>query len=94
MARANPRGLRGEQIPLGARIFTIADSLDANDQRSTLPQGAANCSLRAPPERNVAAAPEPSFESEGSRTYSCPSRNNTGWDLREKPRLPVPPRHT
>ena len=24
-----PRGLRGEQIPLGARIFTIADSLDA-----------------------------------------------------------------
>ncbi|MEI9977773.1 MAG: HD domain-containing phosphohydrolase [Edaphobacter sp.] len=24
-----PRGLRGEEIPLGARIFTIADSLDA-----------------------------------------------------------------
>ena len=24
-----PRGLRGEQIPLGARIFAIADSLDA-----------------------------------------------------------------
>ncbi|HET8923366.1 MAG TPA: HD domain-containing phosphohydrolase [Candidatus Acidoferrum sp.] len=24
-----PRGLRGEQIPLGARIFTIADSMDA-----------------------------------------------------------------
>jgi response regulator RpfG family c-di-GMP phosphodiesterase len=24
-----PRGLRGDQIPLGARIFTIADSLDA-----------------------------------------------------------------
>src|SRR5229473_3348667 len=24
-----PRGLQGEQIPLGARIFTIADSLDA-----------------------------------------------------------------
>src|ERR1700720_1298706 len=24
-----PRGLKGEQIPLGARIFTIADSLDA-----------------------------------------------------------------
>jgi len=25
-----PRGLKGEQIPLGARIFTIADSLDAS----------------------------------------------------------------
>jgi len=24
-----PRGLRGEQIPLGARIFSIADTLDA-----------------------------------------------------------------
>jgi HD-GYP domain-containing protein (c-di-GMP phosphodiesterase class II) len=24
-----PRGLAGEQIPLGARIFTVADSLDA-----------------------------------------------------------------
>jgi len=24
-----PRGLKGEQIPLGAHIFTIADSLDA-----------------------------------------------------------------
>jgi hypothetical protein len=24
-----PRGLRGEQIPLGARIFAIADTLDA-----------------------------------------------------------------
>ncbi len=24
-----PRGLKGEQIPIGARIFTIADSLDA-----------------------------------------------------------------
>jgi putative nucleotidyltransferase with HDIG domain len=24
-----PRGLRGEEIPLGARIFSIADSLDA-----------------------------------------------------------------
>ena len=24
-----PRGLKGDQIPLGARIFTIADSLDA-----------------------------------------------------------------
>jgi HD-GYP domain-containing protein (c-di-GMP phosphodiesterase class II) len=24
-----PRGLRGEQIPLGARIFAVADTLDA-----------------------------------------------------------------
>ena len=24
-----PRGLKGEQIPLGARIFSIADTLDA-----------------------------------------------------------------
>ena len=24
-----PRGLRGEQIPLGARIFAVADALDA-----------------------------------------------------------------
>ena len=24
-----PRGLKGEQIPLGARIFSVADTLDA-----------------------------------------------------------------
>lgn len=24
-----PRGLKGEQIPLGARIFAVADTLDA-----------------------------------------------------------------
>ena len=24
-----PRGLRGEEIPLGARIFAVADALDA-----------------------------------------------------------------
>jgi HD-GYP domain-containing protein (c-di-GMP phosphodiesterase class II) len=36
-----PRGLRGEQIPLGARIFAIADALDAmisdRPYRSALP---------------------------------------------------------
>ncbi|HYL64971.1 MAG TPA: HD domain-containing phosphohydrolase [Candidatus Methylomirabilis sp.] len=38
-----PRGLRGDQIPLGARIFTIADSLDAmisdRPYRKALPMG-------------------------------------------------------
>lgn len=27
--RGYPRGLRGEQIPLGARIFAVVDTLDA-----------------------------------------------------------------
>ncbi len=38
-----PRGLRGEQIPLGARIFSIADALDAmisdRPYRKALPMG-------------------------------------------------------
>ena len=29
MAAAIPRKLKGEQIPLGARIFAVADTLDA-----------------------------------------------------------------
>ena len=34
-----PRGLRGEAIPLGARIFAVADTLDAITSDSPLPQG-------------------------------------------------------
>ncbi len=34
-----PRGLRGEQIPLGARIFAIADSSRRDDLRPPLSQG-------------------------------------------------------
>ncbi len=29
MAAAIPRGLKGDEIPLGARIFSVADTLDA-----------------------------------------------------------------
>jgi HD-GYP domain-containing protein (c-di-GMP phosphodiesterase class II) len=40
-----PRGLRGEQIPLGARIFAVADTLDAmisdRPYRKALPISAA-----------------------------------------------------
>ncbi len=36
-----PRGLAGEQIPLGARIFSIADALDAMISDRPLPQGIA-----------------------------------------------------
>ncbi len=32
-----PRGLKGEEIPLGARIFAIADTLDAMTIRPPLP---------------------------------------------------------
>jgi len=45
-----PRGLKGEQIPLGARIFTIADSLDAmisdRPYRKALPMGHAREEIR------------------------------------------------
>jgi putative nucleotidyltransferase with HDIG domain len=45
-----PRGLKGEQIPLGARIFTIADSLDAmisdRPYRRALPMGHAREEIR------------------------------------------------
>jgi putative nucleotidyltransferase with HDIG domain len=45
-----PRGLRGEQIPLGARIFTIADSLDAmisdRPYRKALPMSHAREEIR------------------------------------------------
>lgn len=45
-----PRGLRGEEIPLGARIFAIADTLDAmiNDRpyRSALPLATAKEEIR------------------------------------------------
>ncbi len=45
-----PRGLKGEQIPLGARIFTIADSLDAmisdRPYRKALPMSHAREEIR------------------------------------------------
>src|SRR5450755_1568211 len=45
-----PRGLKGEQIPLGARIFTIADSLDAmisdRPYRKAMPISAAREEIR------------------------------------------------
>lgn len=45
-----PRGLRGEQIPLGARIFSIADALDAmisdRPYRSALPMSHAREEIR------------------------------------------------
>ena len=36
-----PRNLKGEQIPLGARIFTIADSHGCHDQRPAISQSPA-----------------------------------------------------
>jgi putative nucleotidyltransferase with HDIG domain len=45
-----PRGLRGEQIPLGARIFSIADALDAmlsdRPYRNALPMSHAREEIR------------------------------------------------
>ena len=45
-----PRGLKGDQIPLGARIFTIADSLDAmisdRPYRKALPMSHAREEIR------------------------------------------------
>jgi putative nucleotidyltransferase with HDIG domain len=45
-----PRGLKGDQIPLGARIFTIADSLDAmisdRPYRKALPMAHAREEIR------------------------------------------------
>ena len=37
-----PRGLKGEQIPLGARIFAVADTLDAMISDRPVPQGASH----------------------------------------------------
>jgi len=45
-----PRGLRGEQIPLGARIFAVADTLDAmisdRPYRKALPMSSAREEMR------------------------------------------------
>jgi HD-GYP domain-containing protein (c-di-GMP phosphodiesterase class II) len=45
-----PRGLKGEQIPLGARIFAVADTLDAmisdRPYRKALPISAARDEIR------------------------------------------------
>jgi len=45
-----PRGLRGEQIPLGARIFSIADAMDAmisdRPYRKALPMSHARDEIR------------------------------------------------
>jgi len=45
-----PRGLKGEQIPLGARIFAVADTLDAmisdRPYRKALPIGVARDEIR------------------------------------------------
>jgi HD-GYP domain-containing protein (c-di-GMP phosphodiesterase class II) len=42
-----PRGLRGEEIPLGARIFTIADSLDAMTSDRSYRKGTTFAAARA-----------------------------------------------
>src|ERR1017187_10933511 len=45
-----PRGLKGDQIPLGARIFAVADTLDAmisdRPYRKALPISAAQDEIR------------------------------------------------
>ena len=38
-ARGYPRNLRGEEIHIGARIFAVADTLDAMTSRPAVPQG-------------------------------------------------------
>jgi HD-GYP domain-containing protein (c-di-GMP phosphodiesterase class II) len=42
-----PRGLRGEQIPLGARIFAVADTLDAMTSNRPYRKGTSFESARA-----------------------------------------------
>ncbi len=42
-----PRGLRGEEIPLGARIFAVADAVDAMTLRPALSQSAHRSSTPA-----------------------------------------------
>ena len=69
-----PRGLRGEQIPLGARIFSIADALDAmisdGPYRKALPMSHAREEIR----RCAGTQFDPK-----SWKCSCPSRRNIGW---------------
>ncbi len=46
-----PRGLKGEEIPLGARIFAIADTLDAITSDRPYRQGRSLAEARAEIER-------------------------------------------
>ena len=41
-----PQGLKGEDIVIGARIFCVADTLDAITSRPALPQGPPACRWR------------------------------------------------
>src|SRR5256886_10387544 len=61
-----PRGLRGEGIPLGARIFAVADALDA--MISDRPY-AARCPSRTPGKRS-SAVPAHSLIPRWSRCFS------------------------
>ena len=47
-----PRGLKGEEIPLGARIFSVADSLDAMTSDRPYQRGKTYDQARLEIERN------------------------------------------
>ena len=81
-----PRGLKGDQIPLGARIFTIADSLDAmisdRPYRSALPMGHAREEIRRCSGTPVRSQSRRSLLHHPRRTLARSPRT---------PRLTVPP---
>ena len=82
-----PRGLKGEQIPLGARIFTIADSLDAmisdRPYRKALPMSHACQEISRCSEYPVRSQSRRSLPHHPRTTLDRPART---------PRLTLPPR--
>ena len=61
-----PRGLRGDEIPLGARIFAIADTLDAMTSDRPYRKGA---QLRPKPAPKSSATAEPSSIPRSSKSF-------------------------
>ena len=83
-----PRGLRGEDIPLGARIFAIADSLDAMTSDRPYRKGT---TFAAATEEIVALCWHSSL-TPGSSRFSCRCRTKLDRPPRAKlERLSPPP---
>ena len=81
-AAGYPRGLAGEAIPIGARIFAIADTLRRDDERPPVPQGRHASRPRAPRSR---AAPARS-STRAAPTRSCRCRRTSSPSSRARRR--------
>jgi hypothetical protein len=78
-----PSGLHGSEIPIGARIFAVADTLDASP--ATAPTAAP--AALTPPVPRFSAVPAPSLTQPSSKSSSaCPMSSGRNYDRKSSVR--------